>query len=499
VTALDDAFGVLASLVIDDGRRWGQAATQVQRDDARAILDPLSQTPYHFVTRSRGYAKTDDAAGMAIGVMLAQLDPGSRVYALAADRDQGRLIVDSVEGFVGRTPELAGALSVDAFKVTARRSGSTLEVLAADAPSSYGLRPAFLVVDELAQWGTTEAPRRLFDATTSALAKVRDARCVVITSAGDPAHWSYKIREHALVDPLWRVHEVPGPPPWIDPARLEEQRRRLLPSMYARLFENRWTASEDRLTTVDDLRACVTLDGPKGHVGGRRYAIGVDLGLRNDRTVVVVCSIDEAEVSWSPGVPESDDPFFAWRLLNSHHPLAQRPPLPQSDDEGGLRVVQLDRIGVWAGSRERPVDLGTVEAWITTAHDEYNSPSVVCDPYQAELLMQRLARRGARVIPYVFTQQSVSRLAQRLFRLIGDHAIAVPPDAELLDELANVRLRETSPGVHRIDHDPDKHDDRVIALGLACWALLDDDTGARRQVVISPRLPITGDLNTIGF
>jgi hypothetical protein len=30
-----------------------------------------------------------------------------------------------------------------------------------------------------------------------------------------------------------------------------------------------------------------------------------------------------------------------------------------------------------------------------------------------------------------------------------------------------VRLRETAPGVLRIDHDADKHDDRVIALALA--------------------------------
>ena len=38
------------------------------------------------------------------------------------------------------------------------------------------------------------------------------------------------------------------------------------------------------------------------------------------------------------------------------------------------------------------------------------------------------------------------------------------------DELANVRLRETSPGVYRMDHDPDKHDDQAIALALALAA-----------------------------
>jgi len=47
----------------------------------------------------------------------------------------------------------------------------------------------------------------------------------------------------------------------------------------------------------------------------------------------------------------------------------------------------------------------------------------------------------------------------------------LPDDPELIDELANLRLRETSPGVLRIDHDPDKHDDRAIALALAAHRL----------------------------
>jgi len=89
------------------------------------------------------------------------------------------LLVDSVDGFATRTPELRGALKVDAYRVTATRSGSTLEVLAADAPGAWGLRPAFLVVDELAQWASTRAPRRLWEAATSAVAKVAgEAGCV---------------------------------------------------------------------------------------------------------------------------------------------------------------------------------------------------------------------------------------------------------------------------------------------------------------------------------
>lgn len=159
-----------------DGHRWGEEADDIQWEDARAVLDVSSPTPYSFHTRARGYSKTEDLGGVAIGAMLEQLPAASRLYGLAADKDQGRLLVDSIAGFAARTPGLASALRVDAYRVTAQRSGSTLDVVAADAPGAYGLRPAFLVVDELAQWARTLAPRQLFEATTSAMTKVPGAR-----------------------------------------------------------------------------------------------------------------------------------------------------------------------------------------------------------------------------------------------------------------------------------------------------------------------------------
>jgi phage terminase large subunit-like protein len=419
---LSDALAVMAMLVIEDGRRWGDAATPAQRLDAEAVLDPDLPTPYHFETRSRGFAKTDDAAGLSMAIMLTQAAPGSRLYWLAADKDQGRLAIDSAQGFVARTPEIAGAFNVDSWKVTVPGVGSTLEVLAADAPGAFGLRPSWLVCDELAQWGSTEGPRRLFDATTSALTKVPGARCLIITSAGDPAHWSYRVLEHARADPLWRTHEVAGASPWIDHARLEEQRRRLMPSQFARLFLNEWTASEDRLTTRDDVLACVGHSGDLEPSSRHRYVITLDIGLVHDRTVACVAHRDG-------------------------------------------RVV-VDRLHVWAGTRTNPVRLDEVEEWLYAAAKAYRAP-LLYDPFQAALLTQRLKARGVRVQDFTFSSSSVGRLAVALFNALREHALDLPDDEALIDELANIRLRETTPGVVRLDHDSGQHDDRAIALSLA--------------------------------
>lgn len=45
------------------------------------------------------------------------------------------------------------------------------------------------------------------------MAKVAGGRMVVLTTAGDPAHWSHTVLAHAQGDTHWRVQEVPGPPP----------------------------------------------------------------------------------------------------------------------------------------------------------------------------------------------------------------------------------------------------------------------------------------------
>jgi len=228
----------------------------------------------------------------------------------------------------------------------------------------------------------------------------------------------------------------------MDPARLAEQRRRLPESIFARLFLNEWTASEDRLTSAEDLAACVVLDGPLLYQTGHRYAIGLDVGLKRDRTVACVAHAEPVVRS-----------------------------VGANDMMVGARIV-LDRMMVWSGSRLRPVRLADVEEWVAEASAGYGHAPVVADPWQAVGSAQRLRSRGCRVEEFTFSASSVGRLASTLHLLIRQHCLALPDDPELLDELANVRLRETSPGVLRLDHDPDRHDDRAIALALVATHLL---------------------------
>jgi hypothetical protein len=133
-------------------------------------------------------------------------------------------------------------------------------------------------------------------------------------------------------------------------------------------------------------------------------------------------------------------------------------------------------MAVWQGSRLRPVKLSGVEEWLLEAARRYHRARVRLDPWQAVHLAQRLRREGLVVDEFTFSASSVGKLAMSLLQLVRERSLALPDDAALVDELRNVRVRESSPGVYRLDHDRHRHDDRAIALALAASYLLDRGT-----------------------
>jgi phage terminase large subunit-like protein len=426
-----DAFQLLSSLVLEDGRCWGAAAAAFQVADAEAILGETGPR-LHYLTRPRGASKTCDLAGVCVAALLTQLPPRARAYAFAVDADQAGLLLDAVAGFVSRTEGLAGALTIESRRVTAVHNGARLEVMAADAASAWGLKGDLFVCDEFAQWPTTPGPQRLWEAILSAVPKVDGCRLVLLSTAGSPDHPSHKLLDQARTSPGWRVSEVPGPCPWVSEAALAEQWRLLPESSYRRLHLNQWVSSEDRLVTAEDLEACtVAGSGPLAPERGTSYVMSLDMAFVNDQAVLCVC----------------------------HR------------ERDGL--VVLDRMHCWTGSRVQPIREQVVEETLLEAWRSYHHPRVILDPWQTKGMAQRLRAQGVRVEEFVFSATSVGRIALALYRLLRDHDIELYDDEELLTELGRVQLRETAPGVYRMDHAHGEHDDRAVALAMCAHSLLE--------------------------
>ena len=228
---------------------------------------------------------------------------------------------------MNRTPALASALTIDNYKITAR-NGSVLEVMSADAASAFGRKPAIAVADEFRQWNATANARGVWTAITSSMGKVKGAKLLVASTSGDPGSWSHKVYVRATKSKRWSVQDVPGPLPWTSEEFLAEEQASQPESVYRRLHLNQWCAPEDRLTNLEDLRACTRTSGWLEPVAGRRYVLGVDLGWVNDRSVIAVCH---------------SEPFI------------------ESDGRGNGVTIVLDYMEVWAGTRSNPVDLTAVE------------------------------------------------------------------------------------------------------------------------------------------
>lgn len=429
------SMDLLSALVLEDGQqRWGAVAAPFQVNDAEAIFNPEGPR-WHFITRPRSGSKSTDAAGVALAWLACEAPAGARAYIVAVDEDQAALDVDAASGLVERTPALRSVVDVQSLKIAAR-GGASVEVLAADGASAFGLRPHMVIIEEFAQWPQTRGYRRLWTALLSAMGKIPGSRLVILTSAGEPGHFSHKVLKEARKSDRWRVSETPGPLPWIDPAELAAQRPLLRDSEYARLHLNIWTESENSLVSAEDLEAAAVLDGPQAPVPATQYIVTLDVGLVKDACVAVVAHAE-----------------------------------PLSAEYGAPRRVVVDRIARWKGSRLKPVKLSDVEAWIAQASSEYHHAPLHADPYQAVGLLQRLRSKGVRATEFTFSAQSVGRVANALHLALRNRLIWLPDDPDLLAELGRVRLRESSPGQVRLDHDSGEHDDQAVAIAIACAVL----------------------------
>ena len=423
---------LLAALVLEDGTLWGDRAVGFQREDARAIFDDDGPR-WHFLTRPRGGSKSTDLAAVLLVWLVCIASSGERGYIAAADKDQSKFaVLDALAGLVQRTPALRGLVTVQTDKIVAT-SGATVEVLSADAASAHGLRPSIIVVDEAAQWPSTRNSKKMWAALVSSLAKVASCRFVVLTSAGEPQHWSYKVLKEARKSSSWRVNEVPGPLEWLDPAKLEAQRPLLLDSEFSQYHLNLWVESEDRLVSEADLMAAVVLDGPLQPVAGTRYLVACDLGLVNDPTVAVVAHV-----------------------------------ISDPENRGAPRTVVIDRIARWQGSHRKPVKITEdVEPWLLAASREFNRAPVVIDSWNAAGLVERLCAMHIQATEVKLSEPVVGRIGTSLHLALREHRLHLPDDDKLLSELRTVRLRRTNFGDFRLDHDSGSHDDQAMAIGLA--------------------------------
>ena len=404
-------------IVLEDGRPHGQQMDPWQRADFEALDDPRHQHAY--LERPRGHSKTGDVGTECVTELV--LGPaGRQLYAAAADEDQARLLLEDVTGKFQRNPRLAPLATLKKNQIVMKRGKSTLTILAADAPSSYGLRPDLIVVDELAEW----KKRDLWDSLWTATGKRPHCRVLAISTAGwDKASVAWEVRSIAEREADWYFSSRGQCASWIKPSWLAQQERTLPAHVYKRLHCNLWVDGAGAFFTSAEVDAI--FQGVP--VGPGTYTIGLDVGLSRDRTVIALLRVDAAT-----GLVCVD-----------------------------LLVTYIPPVGA-------KVDLQEVEAAVAELSTRYQAP-VAYDTWQAVLLGQRLEAQGIPTIPYTFTSESRRKLFGSLLDLIRTGSLRSRPHDDLRRELLGLDVLETSSG-WRVDHKAGRHDDHVIAVALGIGA-----------------------------
>lgn len=435
---------------------FGDVMDPWQRADFEA-MDPAwlkvagrsSESPKHknaFLERARGHSKSCDLAIMCTWALFSSPRDLCGI-AVASHRDQAKLLRNAIERLLRMNSWLAEALTVLEHKVVNRHTGSELTVMAADVPGSYGVTPDFLALDEVCHWpsGKGEA---MWTSLLSASAKRRDCVVTVISNAGTSmgTGWVWNAREKCRESESWYFSRLDGPvASWITQDHLDEQRSLLPPKAFKRLWLNEWQTESGDAIDLEDIEACITRDAPpiRVHCSRGPFIGGLDLGLKNDHSALVVLQAD---------VP--------------------------------LQRVSLISCESWAPpKRGGQVRLEDVKAACIAAHRRYNLSDIIFDPWQAMLMAQQLANEGVSMRECTQTSVMLDRMAMALLQTFRNRQLDLYEDKALIRDLTRLTIVEKQNGQYKLQSTRDEHGhcDRATALSLALISAVDTIEYLRNQ------------------
>lgn len=433
--------------VADDWQRE-MLAPKLPAFEHLAGRNPDYKGPLRFMTvLARGHNKSSLEAWISTALVYSS-ERHIHGYILAADRDQGRLILQAQEDLLRLNDWLQPYVSVTKDTITGPCGEVT--VLPCDASSSMGLRGNLYILDEFVHWKR----QKEWTALVTGMNKVRPAVCVALSNAGLEGSWQHDAFLSAQRSPkTWKVFHKPGTlATWLDKAAIEEDKLLIPPSEADRLYENKWIdpAAEHDYLRRAEVEDCEKLGQRLGlelrvrrRVGVDNYVAAIDYGPKRDRTVLVVLHL----------APDG--------------------------------LVVIDRLDVWQGC-DYPgltVPVAAVEKWITDVRRQFNPVAWVLDSYQMEGTLQWMQREGMPAEPFNSRGgQGNYALAQHLRAIVAERRLVWYPGAgniqvadkrtgttrteTLVDELVALRVKRMPYG-YRFDHENQKHDDRAVAIGMA--------------------------------
>ncbi len=162
---------------------------------------------FAYVLVGRGNGKTGLASGLCLYEMIASGEAGAQVYSAATDRKTAKILFDSAQLMVLNSPWLRSVVTSSVNNLCIQGTASKFEPCAAEDSNLMGLRPSFVVLDEL----HAHASAGVWNAFYSAMGKRRSSLLLAITNAGYDRNsvcwrqqeYSEKVLDGVVEDPTW--------------------------------------------------------------------------------------------------------------------------------------------------------------------------------------------------------------------------------------------------------------------------------------------------------
>jgi hypothetical protein len=453
-----------------DGQLAPMRLYRRQATFARAVwdsIDPSTRVRRYrraIFSTPKKFGKSTFAAVQALyHLVFDPFETDREVYSIAGDLDQAKIVLEQARKIVQRSPRLRALFQKDYRSELVLEDRDTGQVhrfraLASDSPTSHGLNPSLVIVDEGWQFRDYEL--------LEAVSLGPQRRCPLqlwVTYAGLKAQMVAGVPLYDLyragldgsdsklffswMSGLDAYGELPTG--FIRDGYLEEQRTLLPANRFARLHLNEWGQRDVGFLTDAEVAAAVDASLGVLTQSAASHVLAVDYGRTKDHTALVTVGRD----------------------------VHRR-----------FRVAEATK---FAGSPENPVPLELVEDAIADRAARFALERILIDPYQMLGTAERLSRRLR--LPIFDTAKAeqlpraraivlrpigpayLNRLTMGLLATFRSRGIVIPGAlTDLVDQLGAVISKETFYGV-RIDAGTGAgvrgRDDLVVALGMAVTEL----------------------------
>lgn len=359
---------------------------------------------------------------------------GGEAYSAAADKEQSKIIFNTVRDMIKNAPDLSEFLQVYKDSIYNPKNGTVYRALSSEAFTKEGLSATFVAFDEL----HAQANRELFDVLSLSMGARKEGMLVAITTAGvqtdqtgknsicynlynygkqiaskeieDPnfffAWWEPKSERADYRDPKVWSDANPGFGDIVSKSSFDDSLRLTLEAEFKTKRLNIWTSTSETWLPHGAWDSCYLDRTIEDH---KSVVLGFDGSFNGDCTVIVAVEVGEVD-----SIPHLI-PVQVW----------EKP--EDGDPDWKIPIIE-------------------VEDAIREACAKWDVLEVVCDPYRWQRSIEILSEENLPMVEFPQTATRMTPATTRFSQAVLNKNLTHNGDLTMARHIGNATLRVDSRG-----------------------------------------------------